>query len=114
MAGTATLSLTNVKSQANGFYTAFGTLTISAAGTYTAGGIPLSLFNAAIKATQTPLFVIIKGQSGFIYDYVPGSDASLGKMKCYSAYNTEVADAGSLTGQIADTIVFEAIYLGMW
>lgn len=114
MAGTATLSISNVVTQANGWYRIIGTITISAAGTYTAGGIPLSLFNAAVKATQKPLRVQIQGQSGFVYDYVPGTDASNGKMKCYTTYATEVSDTGSLTGQIADTITFEAVLQGMW
>lgn len=114
MAGTATLSISGITSKAEAWYRVIGTITISAAGTYTAGGMVLNLFNSEVKATQAPLFVKIEGESGYIYDYVPGADASLGKMKCYSAYATEVADAGSLTGQIADTITFEAIFLGMW
>lgn len=107
-------------------YFAVGTLAISASpATYVTGGIPCNLFLPLIKATFAPLLVQVQGQglgttgTLFIYEYVPGADASAGLLKIFSggaggtgglAELTTAAIPADVSG---DTITFMAIFNGM-
>jgi hypothetical protein len=106
-------------------YFVFGNLAISAASAvYVTGGIAMNLFLPLIKATFPPIFVIVQGQgkgSGgtlFVYEYVPGADASAGLLKIFTANTSgdglaELA-ASSIPGDVSgDTITFMAIFNGM-
>jgi len=105
----------------SGRYRVTGTLAIGASPlTYATGGIVLNFLQSAIKASRTPLNVVVRGISGFIYAYVKGTDASNGLLKIFVqdavAANplAEMANALAIpAGASGDTITFEAEWLGM-
>jgi hypothetical protein len=100
-------------------FAVIGTIAIGASPlTYAAGGIVMSLFGALIKASRTPDMVIVQGQSGYVYVYVPGSDGSNGLLKVFqqsaaTSALTEVPTAAVPAGVSGDTITFLAIFKGM-
>lgn len=118
-AAIATLTVGN--QWVDGKYNVGGTIAITASpATYTAGGIPFSMMQADVKAQRTPSDVIINGKSGFIYDYVKGTDNSNGKLKIFVqdavAANplAEMADALAIpTAVTADVISFQGRWKGM-
>ncbi len=101
-------------------YFVLGTVAIDASpATYAAGGLVMSLLAPLVKASRAPLFVSVVGQAGYIYRYVPGTDASNGKLMIFEQsgvddtpldeYDDTVAIAAAVSG---DTIVFEALFHG--
>lgn len=124
----ATVSLTDERNTwvAGNKYFAVGNITVSAStATYVTGGIPCSFFLPLIKATFTPLLVIVQGQglgttgTLFVYEYVPGVDASAGLLKIFSGGAGTTAGLSELTTAAipadvsGDTITFMAIFNGM-
>lgn len=104
-------------------YKVLGTLAVDASpATYVTGGIALSFFQAAIKASRTPLAVNVVGIAGYKYEYVAGVDASTGKLIIRA--QTSGAAAGDPLGELAasaipagvsgDTITFEATFKGFF
>ena len=83
--------------------------TITASGNYTTGGDTVSLALPQIKSNSAPLFVDVKGQAGYTYQFKPGTSMSNGLLGCYSG-GTETA-AGAYPGGITgDIITFHAIF----
>lgn len=101
-------------------YQVQGTMAITVSpATYTTGGIACSLTHPLIKAGRTPISVIIVPQSGYDYVYVPGVDASTGKLKILvqDATNTnplaEFTSNGAIPAAVSgDTINFTATFIG--
>lgn len=101
-------------------YEVMGTVAISVSpATYTAGGILMSLAHPLIKAGRAPISVSVQGVSGVIYSYVPGTDATLGKLKIQvqDATNNnplkELTDASAIPAAVSgDTVNFYAIWVG--
>jgi hypothetical protein len=128
-AAVATVSLTDERNTwvAGNKYFVVGTLSISpSTATYTTGGIACSLLTPLIKATRTPLSVRVWGRglgttgTLFIYQYIPGVDASSGLLKIFSGGAGGAAGLSEFTSVAAipadvsgDTITFEAIFNGM-
>lgn len=101
-------------------YFVVGNIAISAApATYTTGGIACSFSVPLIKATMTPILVQIQGQTGYVYQYIPGADASSGLLKILTGAAaqsplTELTNSASIPAAVSgDTIVFEATFNGM-
>lgn len=103
-------------------YFVVGNITISAnPATYTTGGIACSFLGISeFKATRIPLIVIIKNQTGYAYEYIPGVDASSGLLKIFvqdaTATNplAEMANGTTIPAAVSgDTIQFFAIFTGM-
>ena len=101
-------------------YFVVGQVAISASpATYTQGGIAMNMFIPLLKATMTPIFVIIQGQSGYVYIYIPGADASAGLLKILTGAAaqsalTELTNGANIpAGVSGDTITFLAIFNGM-
>ena len=102
-------------------YCVIGSLAISAGpATYVTGGIACSLLTSAVKATRAPFFMRIQNQSGFVYRYIPGVDASTGLLKIFvqDAVATnpllEMANTTAIpAGVSGDVITFFAIFQGM-
>jgi hypothetical protein len=127
-AAVAVASLTDERNTwvAGNKYFAVGTLAISASpATYTTGGIACSLFLPLIKATFPPLFVRAWGQglgatgTLFVYEYVPGADASAGLLKIFTggagsaAGLSEFTSGGTIPADVSgDTITFFACFSG--
>lgn len=83
---------------------------IVASGNYVANGDTLNLASTEIKSASLPEFVMVKGVSGYTYDYVAGTTQANGKLKSYSAYATELAAGAYPAGNTGDTIKFYAIF----
>lgn len=83
-------------------YQARGVITFSPSpATYTTGGIVCNLnVNPLVKAARAPLFVSVSGRSGYIYAYVPGSNAQTGLLRIFA--QTSGAAAGDPLGQLTD------------
>jgi len=98
---------------AGNVYRVTGNLSVAPApGTYTAGGIAMSFLQSSVKATRTPIWVDIVGQNGYEYCYIPGGDASSGKLKILTTANTEVA-TGAMPATISgDVIMCRAEFRG--
>lgn len=108
-------------------YFVVGNLAVSASpATYTTGGIACSLFLPLIKATFTPIFVQVYGQglgttgTLFVYEYVPGVDASAGLLKIFTSNGAgpaglvEFTSGGTIPADVSgDTLTFMAIFNGM-
>jgi hypothetical protein len=100
-------------------YRVLGTMAISASpAVYVTGGIVMSFFVPLIKASRTPIVVYVQGQSGYIYQYVPGADASLGLLKIFqqsaaTSALTEIPASAIPAGVSGDTITFDALFFGM-
>jgi len=103
-------------------YKVSGTIAVDASpATYATGGITLNLNQSAVKASRTPVTVIIQGISGYDYSYIPGSDNSNGKLmiRAQSASASagdplaELAAAAVPAGVSSDTITFQATWKGM-
>lgn len=118
---TAVVSVTdNRKTWVEGpMYNVIGTIAIGASPlTYAAGGIVMSLLGGLIKASRTPVRVLVTGIAGYTYVYVPGTDASNGLLKVLvqDAVATnplaEIATAAVPAGVSGDTITFHAKFLG--
>jgi hypothetical protein len=98
-----------------------GTIAISASpATYVTGGIAMSLFLPLVKATLTPIIVVIQGINGYIYKYVAGADASTGLLKIFVQDGVsgnplaEMANATAIPAAVSgDTINFQATFIGM-
>src|SRR5215831_2411340 len=64
-------------------YIVYGTITLTVSDNYTTavgGGITLNFNQSNVKATRTPIWVDIQGSAGYTYAYVPGTNASNGKI----------------------------------
>lgn len=116
----AVATATVAKSWADSAYHVLGTLAISAnPAVYVTGGIAMNLNQSDIKASRLPIMINVIGQSGYIYEYVPGTDNSNGKLKVMvqGAAETdpleELAASAIPAGVSGDTINFSAIYKGM-
>jgi hypothetical protein len=126
------VALVSVTDERNTFvagnkYFVVGTIAISASpATYATGGIPMNLFQPLIKATFPPLLVIVQGQGAgttgtlFVYEYIPGADASAGLLKIFTGGAGSTAVLAEFTNTTAipadvsgDTITFLAIFNGM-
>lgn len=100
-------------------YRALGSITISASpAVYVTGGIAMNFLVPLIKATRTPLVVYVQGQSGYIYSYIPGADASAGLLKIFqqsaaTSALTEIPASAIPAGVSGDTITFDALFHGM-
>lgn len=100
---------------------AFGSITISAnPATYTLGGIVMNLLLPLVKASRTPLLVKVLGQTGYIYVYIPGTDASNGLLRIYEQSGVddspldELDDGSAIPAAISgDIINFVAVWHGM-
>lgn len=101
-------------------YQVSGTMAITVSpATYTTGGISCSLTHPLIKATRVPLSVIVLPLSGYEYIYVPGVDASSGKLKVMvqDAVSTnpltEFTSNGAIPAAVSgDTLIFTATFIG--
>ena len=101
-------------------YVVIGNVAIGASPlTYVTGGVTMSLLVPLVKASRSPILVDFNCQSGYVYQYVPGTDASNGKLKIFVqdavATNSllEMANALAIPAAVSgDTIVFEALFLG--
>lgn len=104
------------------FYEVIGTIAISASpATYTGGGIACNFFQDLVKAQSAPVLVVITGESGFIYAYVVGADASAGLLKVFVQDGVsgnplaEIANSTTVpAGLSGDVISFRASWTGMW
>ena len=125
----ALVSLTDERNTwvAGNKYMAVGNVAVSASpATYVTGGIPMSFFVPLIKVnTFPPILVQVQGQglgttgTLFVYEYVPGVDASAGLLKIFA----QGAGSGDGMAEIAasaipadvsgDTLTFFAIFNGM-
>jgi hypothetical protein len=100
-------------------YFVYGTLAVSASpAVYVTGGIALSFFVPLCKASRTPMIVFLVGQSGYVYAYVPGADASTGLLKIFqqsaaTSALTEIPASAIPAGVSGDVIQFEAVFFGM-
>lgn len=99
-------------------YIVIGNLAVTAStAVYVTGGIAMNLFNPLVKASRTPIWVDVNGQSGYVYLYVPGVDASAGLLKIFqqsaaTSALTEIPAAAIPAGVSNDVIVFQAIFNG--
>lgn len=109
-----TLTVVNSTTFGN-VYRVTGGLTVGASpGTYTAGGILMNLnTQPLIKASRTPFWVDFTGQSGYEYAYVPGTNASNGKLKISTTAGTEVTAGAMPAGVSGDTIMYRVEFKGM-
>lgn len=104
----------------NKFYV-LGTIAIDASpATYATGGLAMNFSVPLIKATLAPVHVSVSGQSGYVYIYIPGADATAGLLKIFVqdaiAANplAEMANALAIpAGVSGDTINFIATFSGM-
>lgn len=90
-------------------------------GTYATGGIAMNLNQSNIKASRTPLNVSVRGNAGYIYSYVKGTDNSNGLLMIFA--QTASASEDDPLGQLAaatmpaavaaDIITAEITYRGM-
>lgn len=119
---TATATLTDIRSTwADSKYHVIASIAISAnPATYATGGLVCNLEIPLIKASRAPLYGQIAGQSGFVYVWVPGTDASNGKIKIFVqdavAANplAEMANALAIpAGVSGDTIQGFFVFYGM-
>lgn len=85
--------------------------TVVASGSYTTGGDVLDLTVIGVPSANVPKFVRIAGIAGFVYQYVVGATAALGKMFVYcntaggaNAAMGEHTAAGYVAGVSGDTI----------
>ncbi len=85
--------------------------TVAFSGSYTTGGDTLDLSQQPlIPTTQPSIQLTLQGQSGYTYVFVPGSALNNGKVKIYSAGQTELA-AGAYPGAITgDTVTFQGAF----
>ena len=110
-AAVATFSITDNRYtwSAGSKYIALGTLAISASpATYTTGGIACNLFNAELKASRFPWYAEIIGQTGYVYKYIPGVDASAGLLKIF----VQDGVSGNPLAEMANTTVIPAAVSG--
>lgn len=113
------LTITKTLDTAYGhIYAVYGTVKFGAGDTYSTGGNTLNLLQIGIKATRKPLNVIFDGNSGFVFDYAPGTTAADGKIKVLSGAAAQSAltelTAGAVPAGVSnDTIFFKAEFRGM-
>lgn len=96
----------------------FGSLAFSAAtDTYASGGVVLSFADPEIKSSQVPIHVDIKGKTGHIYAYVPGTTIADGKVMIFVSANSTTAALtefgngtafNAASAPASDTITFKA------
>lgn len=101
---------------------AIGTIAVDAnPDTYATGGLVLDFAQDLIKAQRVPQFVDIKGQAGYQYTYINGTDVTDGLLMIRAQTNGAAEDdpLGELTNGAAipaacsgDTIKFHAMWLG--
>jgi hypothetical protein len=104
----------------DGFYRSIGSLAISVSpAVYVTGGIALNFLQSGIKAQRKPLNVSVTGQSGYTYEYIPGTDASNGLLKILVQDGVsgnplaELAASAIPAGVSSDKINYEAKWRGM-
>ena len=119
--GTATATVTAIDPGVSNFY-CFGTITLSAGtDTYATGGLVLTWVNLppSSSAPRTVYIQSIKSpNSGWVYEYNPGSPATQtsGKLQIFgggaaaNAAMAELAAAQALTTEATDVIFFEAVF----
>ncbi len=117
----STVVVTVTQTEVTGkMFKVYGTLAIGASPlTYTLGGIAMALNDPLIKASRAPQSVDVKGQAGYIYRYVKGTDNTNGLLRIYEQsgvddtpldeFDDTVAIAAAISG---DTINFVAEFLG--
>lgn len=88
---------------------AFAAVPVAFSGNYTSGGDPFNLA-AAINATLVPLIVLFSSKNGYLYAYVPGADATAGKIKVNSAVDTELAAGAYPAGVTGDVVTAFVAY----
>lgn len=118
----ATVSLTDERFSwsAGNKYFVLGKVAIGASPlAYATGGLVMNMLIPLIKASRTPLSVHVFGQSGYVYKYIPGTDASNGKLEIFVQDGTsgnplaEMADTTAIPAAVSgDTIQFVAIFHG--
>ena|SRR5690348_6251901 len=119
---TATATVNDIDASLK-YFTAYGTIAISAGtDTYATGGIAIT-FVGLPPTSAAPKVVYIQSQkspnSGWVYAYNPGSTPSQtsGKLQVYGGGATannpqaELAAAQAMTTEATDVIVFEAVFL---
>lgn len=97
---------------------------ITASGNYTTGGDTLDLatitgadgLSTPPSTTQLPIQVVITGQAGYVYQYVPGSSNANGKVKVLQSASSgnplaEISAAAYPAGVTGDTIIAHATFL---
>jgi hypothetical protein len=88
-------------------YNVTGTVAISASpATYTTGGIALNMNQASVKASRPPESITLfsEGSSGYIYEYVKGTDNSNGLLKIF----VQDAISGNPLAEMANSTVIPA------
>jgi len=119
---TATAVPTVTKQWADSAYHVIGTVAVGATPLeYATGGLIMSFAIPAVKATRPPKIVLVHGVAGFVYEYIDGADARLGKLIIRAQTNAAAEDAplGELAvaaipaAVAADVIKFYAIFEGM-
>ena len=86
--------------------------TIAASSSYVTGGDTLDLSDDLLPSQEVPVAMEIHGEAGFVYNYIPGTDLSDGKvMTRYADYDAvadgaliEIPAAAYPAGVTGDTI----------
>lgn len=112
------MTITKLRDTVTGnVYVVWGTVQFGVGEVYASGGNTMSFASAAIKATRTPLKVDFDPSTGYVYDYVMGTNAFNGKLKVLTgaaaqAQLTELT-AGAVPGAVSsDVINFKAEFAG--
>ncbi len=80
-------------------------------GSYVTGGDTLDLSQQPlIPTTQPPIQLTVQGQSGYTYVFIPGSALNNGKVKIYSAGQTEVAAGAYPAAVVNDVVTFQGAF----
>ena len=78
-----------------------GTLAFS--GSYTTGGETLDFGAGGVQTSQPPLIILFPFLAGYQIQYVPGTDASDGKIKIYRGATASVAATVTITSDTTNT-----------
>lgn len=109
------MTVTKIRDTTAGIsYILYGTIKVVAGDTYAtaSGGTPLN-FAPVAKASRPPLWVQFDGNSGYTYDYNPGTNAQNGTMRIRTAAGVEMPDGAPVVAVQNDTIRFKAEFVGM-
>lgn len=111
-------SILNAYDAGGNMYEVSGVISVGASPlTYATGGIAFPLNNPLIKASRTPLYVMVYGIAGYQYTYIKGTDVTNGKLmirQCAAATNpmAELSTAAIPAAVSGDTITFIAVWKG--
>ena len=89
-----------------------GKITFTGADSYVSGGITASLASPLIKSSRVPDFVAMVGSSGYVYNYVPGTNITNGKIKIFSGALAEISAGTVAAGIQNDVINLFAVFPG--